>query len=354
MKKNVRILHISDLHLSKDKEVTLQALQDILATGRNLNIDLLTIGGDVFDSEGDAESLRSQLRDTFRNTGFTIVIIPGNHDKDAYLRNVDFGPDLKVATGNPFSVFTFDDTALVALPYRDAPDERLYSELRNAAKDARTRILLLHCTLDLGLAALSFGEEEVKSYFPITRETLSRLGYNFILAGHFHTEPYRVPLDGSCQFLYPGSPVSLTRKEIGRRSGWLVDTESKSIQSVLFDTFYYDELKVEVVPGFEKEAVKQIREWLSDKSTHNCSLEIDIVGFIQVPEIEFRQMLGEFSNNIDVHYRYKDVQHILAHPLFRRFKEKLEANASIQEKDHIERIVLDVFSVLLADRKLRE
>ena len=92
------IIQTSDLHLNPDKSETIQALEFILGTGKNNSADILTIGGDLFDSAKDVETLRSQLRKIFSGNDFRIISIPGNHDIDAYTRNLNFGEDLKMVT----------------------------------------------------------------------------------------------------------------------------------------------------------------------------------------------------------------------------------------------------------------
>jgi exonuclease SbcD len=76
------------------------------------------------------------------------------------------------------------------VPYVSEPNPSLIAGLTKAAEDSQISILLLHCTLEIGFSMSAFGDEEKLSYFPITRETLSRLGYEYILAGHFHSQPY--------------------------------------------------------------------------------------------------------------------------------------------------------------------
>jgi len=350
----MKILHTSDMHLCNERRETLEALKEILRVAQNLSVDLLTIGGDLFNSDRDAEVLRPELREVFQGNGFPVIAILGNHDSYICSRNLDFGPDLRIAAGDHFSTYPFGEVVLVAVPYRDRPDDSLLSEIGNAVTDYETRILLLHCTLDFGFSPYDFGDEPGKSYFPITKAMLSRLGYDYVLAGHFHTQIYRMSLGEGRQFVYPGSPVSLSKKERGRRHGFLIDTEAKKAESVRLNTFYYDFLAAEVRPGRERETIKEIQKWVLDKSADDCSLEIDIKGFIETSESDFREALGDLGGKVDVHLNYREVKQVLSHPLFRRFREKLEAIPSLGEKDEVENLVLDIMSQLLAGRTLRE
>ncbi|KXB07724.1 hypothetical protein AKJ51_00430 [candidate division MSBL1 archaeon SCGC-AAA382A20] len=112
----MKILHASDLHLQEENERTIDALREVLSVGRENEVDLVTIGGDLFHSREDAEVLRPQLREIFTDNPFKVLAIPGNHDEGAYRGNLNWGPDLEVATEKPFEIREFEDQNIVALP----------------------------------------------------------------------------------------------------------------------------------------------------------------------------------------------------------------------------------------------
>lgn len=348
------ILHTSDLHLCEDRRETLKTLQKILETAREHNVDLLTIGGDIFDSERDAEALRSKLRKEFSGNPFKIIAIPGNHDKEAYSANLDFGPDLIITSKEPFEIHTYNGVSVIAVPYQDQPSEELLNELKNAAKDAETRILLTHCTLDIGFTGQDFGEEVTKIYFPVTAETLSRLECDYILAGHFHTQTCKRSLNGKGYFIYPGSPVSHTKKEIGKRQVILIDTEKGDVTGIFLDSFYYDCAQFYVRPGKENEILQEVKEWITDRSGDDCRLEVAVRGFVKISEKEFREALDSIMKNGEILHDYRNVERVLAHPLYHRFFEKLQTDEEIENKDKVETFVINAMSRLLADRRLRE
>jgi exonuclease SbcD len=348
------IFHTSDLHLSESRQETLKAVTHILNKCREYKADLLTIGGDLFDSERDAEVLRPKLRRMFNGNPFGIVAIPGNHDAEAYSANLDFGPDLKIATTKPFEIYTYDGVSIVAAPYQDQPSDQLLLELENAAKDAQIRVLLIHCTLDIGFTDQDFGEETAKIYFPVTSETLSRLKYDYVLAGHFHTETCMKSLDGKRYFIYPGSSVSHTKKEKGKRQAVLIDTDKREMTGILLDSFYYDSIQLYVKPGKEEETLEALKDWIGLHSADTCRLQVAVNGFVKTSEPEFRKALESVGQNAEILHAYRNVERVLDHPLFGRFLEKLEAGEEIKNKDKVESFVIDAMSRLLADRKLRE
>jgi DNA repair exonuclease SbcCD nuclease subunit len=352
--KRTLILHTSDLHLSEKRQETLTALDEILSKCREYKVDLLTIGGDLFDSERDAEVLRPKLRRMFDRNPFQIVAIPGNHDKEAYSSNLDFGPDLKIATTEPFEVYNYERVSIVAVPFRDQLSDQLLHELENAAKDVQTRVLLLHCTLDIGFAGQDFGEEIANIYFPVTSETLSRLRYDYVLAGHFHTQTCKKPLNGKRFFIYPGSPVSHTKKEKGKRQAVLIDTEKGETQAILLDSFYYDSVQFYVRPGKEEGTLQALKEWKTLHSADSCKLEVVVNGFLKISELEFRKALERVAEDAEILHAYRNVERVLDHPLYKRFLAKLEADEEIEDKEKVESFVIDAMSRLLAERRLRE
>lgn len=350
----MRIFHTSDIHLNEKRPETFAALEDILEKCEECKADILTIGGDLFDSERDAEVLRPKLRRIFDGNSFKILAIPGNHDREAYSANLDFGPDLKIATTEPFEISTYNETSIVAVPYQDQPTDQLLHELEMAAKDAQVRILLVHCTLDIGFAHQDFGEETMKIYFPVTSETLSRLEYDYVLAGHFHAQTYKKPLNGKRYFIYPGSPISHTKKERGRRQAILIDTENGDTKGVLLDSFYCDSIQLYVRPGKEKETLKALEEWITSRKSDNCELAVLVEGFLKVSEVEFRKKLESIAGNAEITHNYRSVDRVLAHPLYKRFLAKLKADEEIEDKKKADDFVIDTMSRLLAERKLRE
>ncbi|MEM3715292.1 MAG: DNA repair exonuclease [Nitrososphaeria archaeon] len=349
----MRILHSSDLHLSERKPETIDALAEILNLAKDLSVDVLTLSGDIFDSPEDAEVLRPRLRRMFSGNNFKIIAIPGNHDFDAYRANLDFGSDLYVVVKAPFEVLDLGDANIVALPYTSSCDERLLSRLKEASNCDKCSVLLVHCTLDIGFSFEDFGEDEGYSYFPISKSILSVLGFDYVLAGHFHKTTTRISLGDKGEFVYPGSPVSLSTKETGRRNVVFVDTVNGTCKPVPLKSFYYDELDITVTPGKEDHAIKSIEEWVRERLDDNCSLKIVVKGFIERDETTFRNEIKNVAGKAVVDHEYKNVKHVLEHPLYLMFKKKLMAK-DIENKDEVEERVIEAFSILISSGDLKD
>jgi DNA repair exonuclease SbcCD nuclease subunit len=348
----LRILHSSDLHLSEKRPETFEALEALLDEAQDMSVNVLTLSGDIFDSCEDAEVLRPRLRKVFSNNNFDIIAVPGNHDLEAYRTNLDFGSNLKVAINTPYEVFNYDDVNVVALPYTHHMDAHLLSSLKSVVKDDKVYVLLVHCTLDIGFSGEDFGESESSSYCPVSRAVLGLLGFDYVLAGHFHKSTIILPLGSRGKFVYPGSPVSHSVKETGRRQAIFVDTAEGVCKSVPLKSFYYDFFNVTVSPGTEDKAINDIRMWVSERSKDSCSLKIVVNGFIVRDEKIFLNELRNAAGCAEVETNYRNVKEVLEHPLFVRFKKKL-IEKHVEKSAEVEERVIEVFSRLLANGELK-
>jgi len=354
----MRILHTSDLHLAEDQPRTLHALSEILRVAREYSVDIITIAGDLFDSHEDAEALRPQLRKEFSSNDFEVIVIPGNHDVEAYKGNLDFGSDLKVAIKEPYELFTKDSTLIVALPFTPSLNEGLLARLKKETERRETTILLIHCTLDIGFSVGDFGEKETHKYCPISKATLSNLGFDYILAGHFHSNTTILQLGEKTKFVYPGSPVSHSTREIGKRQIVLIDTVEGDCKSIQLQSFYRDFFYVTVTPEKEEYVITKIREWINERRNDICSLKIVVDGFIAKDEQTFRREIEKVAEeveraNVEIEHLYRDVKVVLEHPLYLRFKEKLnEKNLEEEKQKKIEHMVINALARLIRGREL--
>ena len=94
----MKILHTADIHLREYGDERWKTLQRLIEIGKKEKIELFVISGDLFDKDIDAEILRPKIREIFSNNGFKIILIPGNHDSEAYKSGMYFGEDTTVLT----------------------------------------------------------------------------------------------------------------------------------------------------------------------------------------------------------------------------------------------------------------
>lgn len=346
----MKILHTSDLHLREDRPETVEALEALLSKAEEEGVDLLTIAGDVFHNPESADALRPRLRTLLSGHSFELLAIPGNHDVDVYRKGLEFGENLDILVDEPFEKRNYGDVTVVGVPYRDRLDEELFHELSEEGGSGGTTCLLLHCTLDIGFCTGDVGDEEEVGYFPVSKSTLSKLGFDFTLAGHIHSTDRSIPLGNGGKFVYPGSPVSLTTKELGRRHAVLIDTEKGTHSALPLETFYYDKFTETLRPGQEDAVIEWVREWCRERDGDDCELTVSVDGFIEMEEAEFDGALKESAGSSEVVNETKDVTDILEHPLYTQFSERLREKEDVENAEGVEQRVMNVFSELLARR----
>ena len=348
----IKLLHTADLHLNSEKLETVNALDEILAIAKQKEVDFITISGDLFDSPLEADKLRPQLREKFSNHDFDIIVIPGNHDIDVYQQDHNFGSNFKPLIGKPFQSQIKGDLNLVAIPYVEKISTEMLSEIQKQSKKNRTNILMIHCTLDIGFCKNDFGIEKKIKYCPISKSELSRLNFDFILAGHFHKKSRIIGLTENSQFIYPGSPISLTNKEIGKRNVVFIDTYDNNASLIPLNTFYYDKLHQTFSPGEEEMIIENVIEWVLERSEDNSSLEVTLDGFIQISENHIETKLRKIEKLTKINHYYKDIRIVLKNPLYQRFKKKLQEK-NIVNSHEIELISIDAISQLISGGEIK-
>jgi len=81
----VVLAHSSDLHVDEDRTAGsggdgTAALRLVLATARAVRADILLLAGDTFENNQLSAAVLDRTRRLLAETGFPIVILPGNHD----------------------------------------------------------------------------------------------------------------------------------------------------------------------------------------------------------------------------------------------------------------------------------
>lgn len=360
----VRILHTADVHLTPGADERSSALKTVLSMAETEDVDLVTIGGDLFDSEGAAEQLRNQLRELFSGRPYPILTIPGNHDVDAFRRNLFFGEEFVPATDSPYGQFEVGNTVRITyLPFTKQVTDDLLIALQEREIFDGPEALLLHCSLDAPISG-STGDEDEHRYFPVKKEELAELDFDYYLAGHYHSQ-HITQLSNGGSFVYPGTPASITKSENGPRTVALIDTnEDQDTQLTEIPSFHYDSLELRVIPGKEDEIVEQIRGRVNQWKDRNVSPNITVEGYTEMAEDAFNDVLVEAADDIPLENSTKTVEHILTHPLFESFQELLDDRdglEAVEERDDYEATTfhedvwentLEVFANLSAEGKL--
>ncbi|MFW6153243.1 MAG: metallophosphoesterase family protein [Halobacteriota archaeon] len=317
------ILHTADVHLRRDEPERMAALRAVVELAESLDVDALTIGGDLFDRPRDVEALRSELRnDLFTDRGFEIVLIPGNHDLEAFRDDTFFGDACRVLLGEPFETVELAEGAirLVGLPYTERPTDDLMVALTERDPFDGIEVLLFHCTLDIGFRGDDLGDETTVRYFPVTPDELEALGFDYYLAGHHHN-PRQVDLE-SGTFVYPGTPASTRSTETGRRQAVSLDPKG-GIGFHPLATHHLERETFPVLPGEEEAVLDRIETWVAANVNPDTEATVVVEGFHGLDEASFHERLQGVTDGADLVDDTVTATRIQANPVYERFEEHL-------------------------------
>ena len=354
----MKIIHTSDLHLNSKNPERVKALEAIISLGKSEDVDLVLVAGDLFDSNQEADKSRPALRDLLSSLPFKILAIPGNHDRKAYTSDLNFGNDIKILLGKPFGAYETEEIKIAAVPYANQNFNDLVRPLSDSVDPGKINILLIHCSLDIPyLKDDEFGDEERQLNLPVRSRVLAGTGFDFVLAGHFHSRSTESKISDKTTFAYSGSPVSITRKETGRRRVFMLDTSLPKGEMLYFktlDTFYFNDIKLVFYPGKEEKVLEEFEERLKEHDLSRVNLNILLDGFISTEENALKGKLEKimsgykkYAGNINTEERYRDIREVLRDPLYIIFKDKLDEGDLLPElKEKINEVAILQFSQL--------
>ena len=326
----MKILHTADIHLKEYNDERWQALQQLIAIGREEGIEIFVISGDLFDRGIDAEDLRPHIRALFSDIGFKICLIPGNHDRDAYSGGVYFGEDAVILT-DVDSPFEYKGVKILGIPFEPIEGERILHKLHvlaNILTPDTINIVLYHGELlDAFFSREDFGDEGPERYMPVKLSYFKDLKIDYVLAGHFHSRFDVWSLADGGYFVFPGSPISITKRETGQRKINLFEV-GKSPQEYLLDTPHFEEVIIVCDPFSNKNPLETVKE--NFRSLHtNARVILTITGFINGEALGMNeqglveQITGFVRDRCaePPHYEFKDIGTILEDDLFQGFRE---------------------------------
>ena len=241
----MKVLHTADLHLRRDDGERWQALQSLLELCVSESVGLFVISGDLIDRGIELHDLKPHLRALLADFPVPTVIIPGNHDVGA-LRAGDYLGSRVTVLVETGAFVDVGNVRVLGLPFEAIGGEALLQRLREVAarrRDDACNVLLYHGELlDVSYQREDFGDEHGANYMPTRLNYFDDLGFDYVLAGHFHTT-FDIEKYAGGYFVYPGSPVSVTRKEVGARSVNLFET-GRAPTARTVDTVCYERVNV--------------------------------------------------------------------------------------------------------------
>lgn len=235
----MRILHLADVHLDRpfvalppDAAVArrgelMAAFRRCLAAAHEQAVDLVTVGGDLWEEEHVMPDTRASVAYELGSVGLPVLLIAGNHDPlvpgGSYARTSWPGNVTVVDSSDP-SRYEFGDIVVWALSWTGHPLSASFLDTFQVPDDGRRHLLLLHGTCQ---GAAWFADEN--GYCPFTPTQVEQAGFAACLAGHLHAASW------SDRVCYPGSLEPLDWSETGRHCYALVDIEPDRVSVDLVD-----------------------------------------------------------------------------------------------------------------------
>lgn len=328
----MKILHTADLHLREYGNERWKTLEKLISIGKEKKIGLFIISGDLFDKGINAEDLRPKIRKLFSKTGFNIVLIPGNHDVNSYKSGMYFGEDVTLLTDLDVPI-EYKNVRVWGMPFEPIGSEDVLNKLRSI-KDKLTpdkkNILLYHGELlDAFFSRKDFGDEGEERYMPVKLSYFKDLNIDYVLAGHFHSKFDFRTLKGGGYFVYPGSPISITKRETGQRKVNIFELGKKP-KEYLLDAPYFEDMIIEFNPLKDKNPAGKVKKQFRTISK-NAKVILTVKGFINseitgANETELVKQIEKIVKEkcVEKNYEFKDIHEILEDDLFKRFNERLE------------------------------
>lgn len=307
----MKLLITADLHLNEDEPERLEVFQWLVDRGLEIGVDAMLIGGDMFDSNHAYQSLKGELLPHLQDTGvgFPIFTVPGNHDSDLSSSSyLDEGIRvLDERSGSATIDPDGESPSITGIPYRKGKNPDFRKNEASVA-DEGPNILLTHGSLidpDREYIFQGIDRQKEENDHLIFRKDFAELNYDIVVLGHWHQADH---LEGeNTDFLYPGSPVPTSKRELGRKWYWVLEIENggefkfrqKSVDSE--SSWYYRKETLFSVPNYGTPLSEEFQKLLKgiEKDPH-CSLIIEIDGFVsRENELELKGELGEIRNKFE-------------------------------------------------------
>lgn len=333
-----RILHTADLHLAAGRPERWDALEVLLRTARDRDVDALLVAGDLLDRGGDHAALRTRVREALEELDVPTLILPGNHDLDAYAPGQDWGRRTRLLIRPPVQTARVGDLRVVGVPFPEEPAS-FRSVRRPVARELEgdgPALLALHGTLidaDAPHIQDESREDEPGDYFPVRTGELRGIGALYVALGHYHQHDLRKA--GRTPVAYAGSPTPVGSHALGPRSAVLVEVpgegEEGRVERVRLPVGYRDRIEQWLTPFSEEEGLAALEEELERAGDRECAMRVTVDGILaDLSEEELRQRLDEVRDRFEGAYRELEIRRrsVGLEPeraeLFRQYRERLD------------------------------
>jgi exonuclease SbcD len=273
----------------------------------------------------------------FERTTFDTLIIPGNHDAKAFAQGFYFGERVHLLTHSKWSqnIFDLESTRFIGIPFEELDTLTFRTklrELRDVLHPDSTNILLYHGELlDASFDRKDFGPGEAARYMPTRLAFFGELPVNYVLAGHFHTNYDLRSIGEGRYFIYPGSPVSITKREIGKRNATIFECGDEP-QPLPLETFFYEQVEITLNAFMDEQPLEIVKQRLKGLDRESMIL-LKMNGTIKGSEKKFVESITDLvkSMKIETEFSFKDISKIVSNPVYTLFERKLAEKKTSDE-----------------------
>ena len=288
---SIKILHVADLHIGsamavgkrvgRDKDLTAAtwlALENVIDLALEKNVDVVSIGGDVFDKIDQNNPLpRTKLIRSLSKLGeIPVALVRGNHDHLSRSVPLIPWPDNVKELTKSDPTLDLGRLCIHGISYdREKQKDNLVPQYPDLI-DGRINIGLLHANVG--------GQQGHDPYSPTDIATLTAKGYQAWLLGHIHQ---RQVLAENPLIIYPGNIQGRHSGEMGPRTveivtvmeGEIAITEPHRVHAVLWDQIIIDLSQVDDEDEMLSLIDKMIDDKISElKSERGLILRLRMIG----------------------------------------------------------------------------
>jgi len=295
------IVHAADVHLETvfadvrgggaRRAALADAFARIIDLALDRDADVLTIGGDLYESERAGPATARFLFAEFARFGKPVFIAPGNHDpfaaRSLYARD-DLPPNVRV----------FADASWTAVPL--APELTLYGFGHTPAEPGRPFAGASFERSGVRIALVHGSDEErcppgKRATAPFTAAEIRAAGATLTLTGHYHGGAVHSDAAGPV-FAYPGSPEPVKFGERGDHGALVVtvnDDASIGIESVPIARTRLLDVGISIDDAGDENAVIAICERALEAFGKNDFVRATLRGAVQPGTRVDRALLAE-------------------------------------------------------------
>ncbi|MCS7081826.1 MAG: metallophosphoesterase [Bacteroidota bacterium] len=295
----MRILHSADWHLHPERPERFRVLEAIEAILERDPAEVVVLAGDLFDDPRAAYELRPELRRWFEALERPVLLIPGNHDEEAFCEGADFGQNVRVLGPEPVEQ---NGVLFDGLWFRSG--RRAVRELdRLQARWAGAQTVVLVAHVSFYHRAPQWRNRELAQHegldwgrdCPLLAEDVLGRPIAYLALGHWHQ--HLSAQVGTTTVAYPGTPVPLNETELGPRYVALVELGPGSARLYARALEGVPEIRFlrEYVYGNDSEALEKLDRLLR-QGGEQVRLRLRVEGFLSGLERDFRSRLQELRS----------------------------------------------------------